>query len=100
MYGTIRASFFLILDEELDASYWNNKASKALSAALQAPRNLERAKNLILFLGDGESFFSLFDLLRRTYQFACYSINEVVRSLKNPMISFVLYQSAVLYVIK
>ncbi|XP_024135269.1 intestinal-type alkaline phosphatase 1 [Oryzias melastigma] len=42
-----------ISDEELDASYWNNKASKALSAALQAPRNLERAKNLILFLGDG-----------------------------------------------
>uniref|UniRef100_A0A8C7ZZB4 alkaline phosphatase n=1 Tax=Oryzias sinensis TaxID=183150 RepID=A0A8C7ZZB4_9TELE len=45
--------FFLLLVDELEASYWNNKAKEALNAAIQVPRNLERAKNLILFLGDG-----------------------------------------------
>uniref|UniRef100_A0AAQ4QTN6 alkaline phosphatase n=1 Tax=Gasterosteus aculeatus aculeatus TaxID=481459 RepID=A0AAQ4QTN6_GASAC len=40
-------------DEELHASYWNNKARQTLHTALNVQRNLKRAKNVILFLGDG-----------------------------------------------
>ncbi|XP_076581950.1 intestinal-type alkaline phosphatase [Chaetodon auriga] len=39
--------------EELQASYWNNKAMQALNAAIYVQRNVHKAKNLILFLGDG-----------------------------------------------
>ncbi|KAM7409573.1 hypothetical protein PAMA_001182 [Pampus argenteus] len=42
-----------VSEEELHASYWNNKGSQALHAALNIQPNLNQAKNLILFLGDG-----------------------------------------------
>lgn len=40
-------------EEELHASYWNNKARQALHTALNIQHNLHKAKNVILFLGDG-----------------------------------------------
>ncbi|XP_027146257.1 intestinal-type alkaline phosphatase-like [Larimichthys crocea] len=40
-------------EEELHASYWNNKAKQALFTALNNQPNVRMAKNLILFLGDG-----------------------------------------------
>nr|XP_020452491.1 alkaline phosphatase-like [Monopterus albus] len=40
-------------EEELHASYWNNKASQALHTALNVQPNVHQAKNIILFLGDG-----------------------------------------------
>ncbi|XP_029285755.1 intestinal-type alkaline phosphatase 1-like [Cottoperca gobio] len=40
-------------EEELHASYWNNKAKQALHTALNVQPNIHQAKNLILFLGDG-----------------------------------------------
>ncbi|CAL1592535.1 unnamed protein product [Knipowitschia caucasica] len=40
-------------EEELHASYWNNKAKQALHRALGVQPNLHKAKNVILFLGDG-----------------------------------------------
>uniref|UniRef100_A0A667XGM2 alkaline phosphatase n=1 Tax=Myripristis murdjan TaxID=586833 RepID=A0A667XGM2_9TELE len=40
-------------EEELHARYWNNKGKQALHDALSMKPNLHRAKNLILFLGDG-----------------------------------------------
>ncbi|XP_059197520.1 intestinal-type alkaline phosphatase-like [Centropristis striata] len=42
-----------ISEEELHASYWNNKGRQALFTALNIQPNLHQAKNLILFLGDG-----------------------------------------------
>ncbi|XP_061594470.1 intestinal-type alkaline phosphatase [Cololabis saira] len=42
-----------ISDEELTPSYWNNKAKQALHSALSVQRSERKAKNLILFLGDG-----------------------------------------------
>ncbi|XP_049910854.1 intestinal-type alkaline phosphatase [Epinephelus moara] len=42
-----------ISEEELHASYWNNKARQALHNAMNVKPNLHQAKNLILFLGDG-----------------------------------------------
>lgn len=53
--------FVLIIEEELHAHYWNNKAKQALHSALnvQARANVYQAKNLILFLGDGESSLPL-----------------------------------------
>ncbi|XP_037530495.1 intestinal-type alkaline phosphatase [Nematolebias whitei] len=42
-----------ISDDERHASYWNNKGKQALHTALNIQPNLHRAKNLILFLGDG-----------------------------------------------
>ncbi|XP_015826219.3 alkaline phosphatase [Nothobranchius furzeri] len=44
---------FCISEEELHASYWNNKGKQALHTALNNQPNVRRAKNLILFLGDG-----------------------------------------------
>lgn len=46
--------FFLLIEEERHASYWNNKGSQALHNALNVKHNVQRAKNIILFLGDGE----------------------------------------------
>ncbi|XP_028443736.1 intestinal-type alkaline phosphatase [Perca flavescens] len=40
-------------EEELHASYWNNKARQALHTALNVQPNIHKAKNIILFLGDG-----------------------------------------------
>lgn len=40
-------------EEELHASYWNNKARQALHTAMNIQPNLHKAKNVILFLGDG-----------------------------------------------
>ncbi|XP_072295269.1 alkaline phosphatase-like [Eucyclogobius newberryi] len=40
-------------EEELHASYWNNKAKQALHTAINIQPNLHKAKNVILFLGDG-----------------------------------------------
>nr|XP_061790996.1 alkaline phosphatase-like [Nerophis lumbriciformis] len=40
-------------EEELHASYWNNKAKQSLHTALNIQPNLHKAKNIILFLGDG-----------------------------------------------
>lgn len=48
---------FLPADDELLASYWNNKGSQALFTALQVQPNVHQAKNVILFLGDGELIF-------------------------------------------
>lgn len=45
---------FMPADDERLASYWDNKAKEALNAALQRQPNLHQAKNVILFLGDGE----------------------------------------------
>ncbi|XP_034738308.1 intestinal-type alkaline phosphatase [Etheostoma cragini] len=42
-----------VLEEELHASYWNNKARQALHTALYVQPNVHKAKNIILFLGDG-----------------------------------------------
>ncbi|XP_047229990.1 intestinal-type alkaline phosphatase [Girardinichthys multiradiatus] len=42
-----------VIEEELHADYWNNKAREALHAALNVQPNVHQAKNLILFLGDG-----------------------------------------------
>ncbi|KAM9385795.1 intestinal-type alkaline phosphatase-like [Pholidichthys leucotaenia] len=42
-----------VQEDELTASYWNNKGRDALHSALTSQRNLHQAKNLILFLGDG-----------------------------------------------
>lgn len=42
-----------ISEEELHASYWNNKGKQALYTALNVQPNLHKAKNAILFLGDG-----------------------------------------------
>uniref|UniRef100_UPI0037E83F7C intestinal-type alkaline phosphatase n=1 Tax=Semicossyphus pulcher TaxID=241346 RepID=UPI0037E83F7C len=44
---------FSYSEEELHASYWNNQGRQALHAALNVQRNVHKAKNLILFLGDG-----------------------------------------------
>ncbi|XP_056132439.1 intestinal-type alkaline phosphatase [Lampris incognitus] len=46
-------SFSNIQEEELHANYWNNKGRQALHAALNVKPNTNKAKNLILFLGDG-----------------------------------------------
>lgn len=46
---------FVFLEEELQASYWQNKGKQALKAAMNVQRSISRAKNSILFLGDGES---------------------------------------------
>ncbi|XP_056270809.1 intestinal-type alkaline phosphatase-like [Pseudoliparis swirei] len=42
-----------VSEEELHASYWNNQARQALHTALNVQPNLQQAKNIILFLGDG-----------------------------------------------
>nr|XP_046248803.1 alkaline phosphatase-like [Scatophagus argus] len=42
-----------VSEEELHASYWNNKGKQALHTALNVQPNLHQAKNIILFLGDG-----------------------------------------------
>ncbi|KAI4828871.1 hypothetical protein KUCAC02_022943 [Chaenocephalus aceratus] len=42
-----------VSEEELHASYWNNKARQALHTALNVQPDVHQAKNLILFLGDG-----------------------------------------------
>lgn len=47
--------FFMLVEEELHASYWNNKGKQALYVAMNVQPNLHQAKNIILFLGDGES---------------------------------------------
>uniref|UniRef100_A0A672J7V4 alkaline phosphatase n=1 Tax=Salarias fasciatus TaxID=181472 RepID=A0A672J7V4_SALFA len=41
------------VEDELHASYWNNKAKQSLHEAMQMQRNVHRANNMILFLGDG-----------------------------------------------
>lgn len=48
-------SIFLLTEDELHADYWNNKGKQALHSALNIQPNIRQAKNLILFLGDGES---------------------------------------------
>ncbi|XP_038147620.1 intestinal-type alkaline phosphatase [Cyprinodon tularosa] len=40
-------------EDELYADYWNNKAKQALHNAMNVQKSVTRAKNLILFLGDG-----------------------------------------------
>uniref|UniRef100_A0A8C9TEV1 alkaline phosphatase n=1 Tax=Scleropages formosus TaxID=113540 RepID=A0A8C9TEV1_SCLFO len=40
-------------EEEQDPSFWNVKGQEALRVALDLKPNVHRAKNLILFLGDG-----------------------------------------------
>uniref|UniRef100_A0A096M6R2 alkaline phosphatase n=1 Tax=Poecilia formosa TaxID=48698 RepID=A0A096M6R2_POEFO len=42
-----------VIEEELHPEYWNNKAKQALHTALNVQPNVHKAKNLILFLGDG-----------------------------------------------
>nr|XP_057929045.1 alkaline phosphatase-like [Doryrhamphus excisus] len=48
-----------VSEEELHASYWNNKGKQALHTALNIQPNLHRAKNIILFLGDGMGMTTL-----------------------------------------
>ncbi|XP_008300381.1 intestinal-type alkaline phosphatase-like [Stegastes partitus] len=40
-------------EEELHADFWNIKGKQALNAALNLQPNMHKAKNIILFLGDG-----------------------------------------------
>lgn len=47
-----------LAEDELDPNYWNNKAKQSIHGALAVQRVQQQAKNLILFLGDGESFLS------------------------------------------
>ncbi|XP_019953907.1 intestinal-type alkaline phosphatase [Paralichthys olivaceus] len=42
-----------VSEEELHASYWNNKGWEALQTAINIQPNNHQAKNIILFLGDG-----------------------------------------------
>lgn len=41
--------------EEEDPRFWNVKGKEALLTALEIKANLHKAKNLILFLGDGKT---------------------------------------------
>ncbi|XP_062869429.1 alkaline phosphatase-like [Trichomycterus rosablanca] len=49
----ITGSLAVIPGEEQDPRFWNIKAKQALISALSLKPNVHRAKNLILFLGDG-----------------------------------------------
>lgn len=40
---------------ELHADFWNNKGRQALFTAMNVQPNTRKAKNMILFIGDGES---------------------------------------------
>lgn len=40
---------------ELHADFWNTKARQALFTAINVQPNTRKAKNMILFIGDGES---------------------------------------------
>lgn len=40
---------------ELRADFWNNKGRQALFTAMNVQPNTKKAKNMILFIGDGES---------------------------------------------
>uniref|UniRef100_A0A3Q3WFU6 alkaline phosphatase n=1 Tax=Mola mola TaxID=94237 RepID=A0A3Q3WFU6_MOLML len=44
---------FVLIEEELHPSYWNNKAKQALYTAMKVQPNVHQAKNTIFFLGDG-----------------------------------------------
>lgn len=41
--------------EEEDPSFWNKQAAEAIEASFNIQPKIRQAKNLILFLGDGES---------------------------------------------
>ncbi|KAI5101194.1 intestinal-type alkaline phosphatase precursor, partial [Silurus meridionalis] len=49
----INACFSIIPVEEEDPRFWNIKGKEAIISALSLKPNVHRAKNLILFLGDG-----------------------------------------------
>lgn len=40
---------------ELRTDFWNNKGRQALFKAMNVQPNIRKAKNMILFIGDGES---------------------------------------------
>lgn len=40
---------------ELRTDFWNNKGRQALFTAMNVQPNIKKAKNMILFIGDGES---------------------------------------------
>lgn len=40
---------------ELRSDFWNNKGKEAIFTALKVQPHIKRAKNMILFIGDGES---------------------------------------------
>lgn len=46
--------FLVLIEEELHASYWLNKGKQALHNAINVQPKVYKAKNTILFLGDGE----------------------------------------------
>ncbi|KAJ7993449.1 hypothetical protein DPEC_G00272550 [Dallia pectoralis] len=46
-------TFSVIPEDEVHPSFWNNKGKQALHKALGLTPNVHRAKNSILFLGDG-----------------------------------------------
>ncbi|XP_061832386.1 intestinal-type alkaline phosphatase 1-like [Nerophis lumbriciformis] len=48
-----------ISEEELHATYWNNKGKQALHTALNIQPNIHQAKNIILFIGDGMGITTL-----------------------------------------
>lgn len=57
----------MLTEDEHLASYWNNKAKTALHSALNEQPNIHQAKNVILFLGDGEQRFHLLLISLITY---------------------------------
>lgn len=42
-------------EEEENPSFWNRQAAAAIEASFKIQPRIRQAKNLILFLGDGES---------------------------------------------
>ncbi|XP_064186092.1 intestinal-type alkaline phosphatase-like [Anguilla rostrata] len=53
LFLAVNRSFSVIPVEEESPHFWNTKGKEALSRALNLQPNLHRAKNLVLFLGDG-----------------------------------------------
>ncbi len=46
--------FVLLAEWEREPEYWNHQARRTLQAALTLPLRAHRAKNILLFIGDGE----------------------------------------------
>lgn len=51
--------FWYVDEWEKEPAYWNDQARRTLQAALTLPLRAHRAKNIILFLGDGELLIQL-----------------------------------------
>ncbi|KAL1023319.1 hypothetical protein UPYG_G00039180 [Umbra pygmaea] len=53
LFLSLDSTLSVIPEEEKYPSFWNNKGKQALHKALDLKPNVRRAKNIILFLGDG-----------------------------------------------